>query len=58
MNYKSQFNNAIRNFNFLPITMDDLTDRLGGKGEAQYVMQQNKTGPWLSSGVTPSDFSL
>lgn len=38
--------------------MDDLTDRLGGKGEAQYVMQQNKTGPWLSSGVTPSDFSL
>lgn len=56
--YKSQFNNAIPNFNFLPVTMDDLTGWLGGKGEAQYVMHQNKIGLWLSSGVTPGGFSL
>lgn len=32
--------------------MANLTGWVGGKGEAQYVMHQNKIGLWLSSGVT------
>lgn len=43
--YKDQFNNATPNFNFLPITMGDHIGWLDGKGEALYVMHQNKIRP-------------